>query len=205
MTKNFISKSAYISRSANVAIPVSIGKEAEIHDRSTLGLYSLLNSYSILYSDTQVGKYCSIGRYCEIGADAHPMHFLSTSNLQYSNTLMKGHEETTFRRKVKFEYDRNTLIGHDVWVGAKSVIKSGVTIGDGAVIAALSFVNKDVPPYAIVGGVPAKIIRFRFPENIIAALLELEWWELSPKEMTNIEFDNIETAIEQIRLLKLSQ
>ena len=205
MTKNFISKSAYISRSANIANPVSIGKEAEVHDRSELGLYSLLNSYSILYSDTQVGKYCSIGRYCEIGADAHPMHFLSTSNLQYSTTLMRGHEDTTFKRKVKFEYDRNTLIGNDVWVGAKSVIKSGVTIGNGAVIAALSFVNKDVPPYAIVGGIPAKVIRFRFPEEIISELFASEWWEFTPKEMASIDFDDIKAAIAQIKILKASK
>ena len=205
MTKNYISKSAYISRSANIASPVSIGKEAEVHDRSELGLYSLLNNYSILYSDTYVGKYCSIGRYCEIGADAHPMHFLSTSNLQYSNTLMKGHEDTTFKRKVKFEYNRNTSIGNDVWVGAKSVIKSGVTIGHGAVIAALSFVNKDVPPYAIVGGIPAKIIRFRFSEDVIAELIELKWWELTPKQMKDIDFDNIEIAISQIKALKISE
>lgn len=205
MTKNFISKSAYVSKIANVANPVSIGKEAEIHDRSILGLYSLLNNYSVIYSDTQVGRYCSIGRFCEIGAAAHPMHFLSTSNVQYSNTLMRGHEETNFKRKIKFEYDRHTVVGHDVWVGAKSVIKSGVTIGHGSVIAALSFVNKDVPPYAIVGGIPAKIIRFRFSEKIISELLELEWWEFTPKEMAGINFDEIEDAISQIKILKANK
>ncbi|MFP3594765.1 DapH/DapD/GlmU-related protein, partial [Chryseobacterium sp. SIMBA_038] len=106
------------------------------------------------------------------GAAAHPISFLSTSNIQYSNTLMRGHEDTSFKRKVKYEYDRDTIIGHDVWIGAKSVIKSGITIGHGSIVAALSFVNKDVPPYAIVGGIPAKILKFRFPEEIITDLLE---------------------------------
>lgn len=205
MTKNFISKSAYVSKVAKVSNPVSIGKEAEVHDRSELGLYSLLNNYSVIYSDTKVGKYCSIGRFCEIGAAAHPISFLSTSNIQYSNTLMRGHEDTSFRRKVKYEYDRDTIVGHDVWIGAKSVIKSGVTIGHGSVVAALSFVNKDVPPYAIVGGIPAKILKFRFSEEIITDLLELEWWDLTPKEMANIDFNNIEVAIEQIKNLKASK
>lgn len=203
MNKNSdINHSAIISSNATIACPVSIGRGAEVHGKSSLGKYSLLNCYSILYGDTKVGRYCSIARSCEIGADAHPLSFLSTSSLQYSTALMKGHEDTTFTRKIKFEYERNTTIGNDVWIGAKSVIKSGVSIGDGAIIAALSFVNKDVPPYAIVGGIPAKIIRFRFSEKIISKLIELEWWSFSPKEMASIDFDDIETAIEQIKILK---
>ena len=200
--KNEINHSAIISLNANIACPVSIGRGAEVHGKSSLGKYSLLNCHSVLYADTKVGRYCSIARSCEIGADAHPLDFLSTSSFQYSSALMKGHEDTTFTRKVRFEYERNTTIGNDVWIGAKSVIKSGVSIGDGAIVAALSFVNKNVPPYAIVGGVPAKVIRYRFPKEIIAELLELRWWELSPKQMKNIDFDDVESAIKQVKLLK---
>ena len=83
---------------------------------------------------------------------------------------------------------RPTNIGDDVWVGAGSIIMAGVTIGDGAIIAAGSVVTKDVPPYAIVGGVPAKILRYRFDEGVRKALLKLKWWNL-PEEVLkqNIE------------------
>ena len=182
--KNEINHSAIISLNASIACPVSIGRWAEVHGKSSLGKYTLLNCHSVLYADTQVGRYCSIARSCEIGVDAHPLDFLSTSSFQYSSALMKEHEDTTFTRKVRFEYERNITIGNDVWIGAKSVVKSGVCIGDGAIVAALSLVNKDVPPYVIVGGVPARVIRYRLPKEVVAELLELRWWELNPKQMS---------------------
>ena len=76
-----------------------------------------------------------------------------------------------------------TTIGNDVWIGAHAQIKSGITIGTGSIVAAGAVVTKDVPPYAIVGGVPAKIIRYRFPEETVEKLLKSEWWKLSDKEI----------------------
>jgi acetyltransferase-like isoleucine patch superfamily enzyme len=73
-----------------------------------------------------------------------------------------------------------TLIGNDVWIGASAIVKSGVVIGDGAVVGANSFVNKDVPPYAIVVGTPAKILKYRFDEDFIAKLKESHYWEKKP-------------------------
>ena len=69
------------------------------------------------------------------------------------------------------------VIGNDVWIGYEAVVLAGVTVGDGAIIGARALVTKDVPPYTIVGGVPARIIRRRFPEDTIAKLLKLQWWE----------------------------
>ncbi|MFB6348655.1 CatB-related O-acetyltransferase [Moraxella sp. ZJ142] len=198
----YISKSAYIHPRATVEQPITIGKDAEVHDGCIVDKYTLINNNSILYSNVEMGRYCSIARFCEIGAAEHPSNFLSSSSFQYSTALFKRHPDFAFKRKILFQGNKNTKIGNDVWIGAKAVIKTGVTIGDGAIVAGLSFVNKDVPPYAIVGGIPAKIIRYRFDEKIISQLLSLKWWELSPKEMANVSFDNIELAILQIKQIK---
>lgn len=86
-----------------------------------------------------------------------------------------------------------------MWLGANAVLLQGITIGDGAVIAAGSIVTKDVPPYAIVGGAPAKVIRYRFDSEIIEKLLELKWWDLEFEDLKEVDFDNIELAIKQVQ------
>ena len=75
------------------------------------------------------------------------------------------------------------VIGNDVWIGYEAVVLAGVTIGDGAIVAARAVVTKDVPPYTIVGGVPARPIRKRFPDAEIAQLLELKWWDWPPERI----------------------
>ncbi|TIX41061.1 MAG: CatB-related O-acetyltransferase, partial [Mesorhizobium sp.] len=85
-----------------------------------------------------------------------------------------------FKTRSTFEYLRTNgpiKLGHDVWIGTDAIVLSGVTIGDGAVIAARSVVARDVPPYAIVGGNPARIIKYRFPDPTIAAMQKIRWWD----------------------------
>lgn len=102
------------------------------------------------------------------------MDRLSTHRMFYS----RGRPEWTgFCKEENFLEKQRTSIGHDVWIGARAVVMDGVRIGDGAVIAAGSVITKDVPPYAIVGGVPAKIIRHRFGEELIQQLLIAPWWD----------------------------
>jgi len=105
-------------------------------------------------------------------------------------------------KRVKWSGHSKTNIGNDVWIGAQAVIKAGVTIGDGAVIGGNSLVTKDVPPYAIVGGTPAKVIKYRFPEPIINALLELKWWEFDIEEIAELPFDDIEGCIEALYAMR---
>lgn len=198
----YISSTAYIHSSAIIDQPVTIGKSAEVHSNCVVGRYTLINNNSILYSGVEIGRYCSVARFCELGVAEHPSSFLSSASSQYSTALFKGHSDFAFKRKSVFQGNQHTRIGHDVWIGAKGVIKTGVTIGHGAIVAGLSFVNKDVPPYAIVGGIPAKIIRYRFDEKIIEQLLSLEWWELSPIQMANVSFSDINLAISQIKQIK---
>jgi acetyltransferase-like isoleucine patch superfamily enzyme len=125
-------------------------------------------------SKTTIGKFCSIGPDCKIGLGKHPTKdFVSTHPIFFS-TLKQA--QITFAEKNYFEEFENIEIGNDVWMGANVIVVDGIKIGDGAIIAAGSVVTKDILAYAIVGGVPAKTIRYRFEKEEIEKLLELRWW-----------------------------
>lgn len=154
-------------------------------------------------ANCQIGRFCSIGQRVRVVTGNHPSSiFVSTNPMFFSIRKQNG---KTLCDKNKFEEilsinGRNLIIGNDVWIGDGVVFKGGITIGDGAIIAMGACVTKDVPPYAIVGGVPAKIIRYRFSEKQINRLLEIKWWNNSEdwlKEHSNL-FDNIDIFINEI-------
>ena len=127
-------------------------------------------------SHVRCGNYCSIGENVVFAPSRHPLDRLTT-HLETYLGLAWPHDPAAIRR-VPFEGIWEPVeIGHDVWIGTGAVIMGGVKIGTGAVVAANAVVTKDVPPYAIVAGVPARILRYRFDETIRAALLESAWWE----------------------------
>lgn len=190
-----IEKSANIKSPELIEHPVAIGYRAEVHIGSSIGAFSFINIDTIIYRNTKVGRYCSFARGCEIGAANHPTTMLSTHSFQYSNWMFPKIEEYGFNRKTRFLDHPDTIIGSDVWVGAQCVIRAGVTVGDGAIIAANAVVTKHVPPYAIVGGSPAKLIRYRFEPEVIERLLLAKWWNKSIEELTDLPFDDINACL----------
>jgi len=133
-------------------------------------------SYNTIIEVCDIGNYCSIGPNTIIGFGEHPLHQMSTSPYIYK----RGDVEDS---RTKSPLYARVRIRNDVWIGANVFIKNGVTIGNGAVVAAGAVVLHDVPDYAIVGGVPARLIRYRFNEATIAYLLDSKWWEKSLEEL----------------------
>jgi acetyltransferase-like isoleucine patch superfamily enzyme len=165
---------------------------AELID-SELGAYSYISQNSLV-NKTQVGKFCSIGHGTYIGLWEHNMAVSTHSFYLYesSGNLVKGYKD----------YDKcalSTYLGNDVWVGANSVILKGRSVGDGAIVGAGSVVTRDVPPYAIAVGNPAKIVKYRFPPDDIAFLLRLQWWD-APREILQEMVDRqLFNAMEDLR------
>lgn len=126
-------------------------------------------------ANAQIGKFSSIGSEVLIGLGKHPSRdFVSTHPIFYS-THKQAQE--TFVSSSGFEEFAECKIGNDVWIGSRAVVLDGVTIGDGAIVAAGAVVTKDVPAYAVVGGVPAKVLRYRFEATEVEFLNQIKWWD----------------------------
>ena len=159
-----------------------LGHHSRVAEYATLkhtkvGEYSSVGRYAkIVY--TEIGKFCAISWDVTINAVSHPYSNLSISAFPYVPYVGDFVKE----RIQKYS---EVKINNDVWIGANAVIMPGVKIGNGAVIGAGSVVTKNVPDYAIVVGVPAKVIKYRFSEEIIKELLELKWWDWDKEVIKN--------------------
>lgn len=149
-----------------------LGGNCLIRD-SSFGDYSYAET-GVRITYTRVGNFCSIGPGATIGLAAHPTEgYVSTHPAFYLNRPVLGYDLVEHDRRSDY---RGTTLGHDVWIGANALVKDGITIGDGAIIGAGAVVTKDVEPYAVVAGVPAKAIRKRFDDVTIARLQASQWW-----------------------------
>ncbi len=168
---------------------LNVRPDAKIEKYATfLGGYSMTTMGAFTYTFSDLGHLFSLGRYCSIarsvsrfGVD-HPYERFTSSPVTLDRNFkmcMHPVEEKGIEllKKKPIPPMPHTYIGNDVWIGMNVLIKPGITIGDGSIVATGAVVTKDVPPYAIVGGVPAKIIKWRFDEKIIEELQKLEWWK----------------------------
>lgn len=177
--ESIIENGCCINKNSQIASNTHIYNNC-IVNKSQIESYSYIGK-NCLIQNTHIGKFCSIANDVLIGLGKHPSENFSTSPIFYrinnalNIKLVKANSDFQ-------EYD-HINIGNDVWIGTRAIILDGVTIGHGAIIAANSVVTKDVPPYSIVGGVPAKIIKYRFQGAKIEKLQKSQWWDLPFKEI----------------------
>lgn len=145
--------------------------------------YTYIDIHSII-SKALIGKFCSIGPNFFCGWGIHPTSGISTSPMFYSSEKQNGF---TLSKSNKIEERKSIFIGNDVFIGANVTILDGITVGDGAIIGAGAVVSKDIPPYAIAVGCPIQVIKYRFNENQIQALLRIKWWDFSFEKLQDIE------------------
>ena len=178
----------------------SVSKKSKL-SRFTKVRHSTIDDYCNIGANTNIsyvhmGKFCSVAGKCDIGLPPHNLNLLSTSPIfsEAKNCIgISWIQENVNEAKMQY-----IEMGNDVWIGQKVSIRDGIKVGDGAVIGAGAMVTKDIPPYAIVAGIPAKIIRYRYPEDVIKKLLEIKWWNWSEeklkKHITLFQKDNIDLS-----------
>lgn len=164
-------------------INVKIGKHSDV-------------GYDCTIINSVIGPFCSLGANIVVGGAAHTIDWVSTSPVFNEN---KDHLPQKFSYH-KFDLESKTIIGADVWIGNYVLVKSNVNIGHGAIIGMGSVVTKDVPPYEIWAGNPAKFIRKRFDENTINELLKIKWWDWNDDKIKKNahNFNNVQELIKQI-------
>ena len=169
IASSYIDKTAYVNSGCSVY-------------GSKVGRYSYMG-YDCEIINAEIGSFCSLASGIHIGLAEHPIDWISTSPV-----FQKVKNSSLHKRfaEISMPKSKRTTIGHDVWIGTNAIVKAGVTVGTGAVIASGAVVTKDVPPYAIVGGCPARIIRYRFNDQLIHQLIHTEWWNYSEDKLMKL-------------------
>lgn len=169
--KKSISWFSFWDKQTELSDLVYLGFSARLHN-CKVGKYTRIKPGCVL-KNVVIGNYCSFANDVMVGLGQHPTNLISTNSIFYKSGIT-----SRFARHIEFQEEKVTYIGNDVWIGNGAVIMDGVSIGDGAVIGARAVVTKDIPAYAIVGGIPAKVIKYRFSSDVIEALAKARWWDL---------------------------
>lgn len=180
-----------------------VNKKAKIYSKtqifdSKIDKYSYIG-YNLKIICAEIGRFCSISGSCIIGLGNHPINTISTSPIFYSKKNGTG---TKWVENSHFQEYKKVVVGNDVWIGTGVIVMGGVTIGDGAIIGAGALVTKDVPPYSIVAGVTAKVIKYRFEDDVIQKLLKINWWNfdetLLRKNIHLFQSNNISSVVDDL-------
>lgn len=212
-------------QAANHEVHFGIGVPSEItletpmefrpgrYDVENIGAFTYLGGgQSVIRHVKKIGRFCSIAPNLFTGPVEHPVDYISPHALfqggwdkrwpilkefyeenpnEIRSCMRRYHQDIT-ARLGKIE------IGNDVWIGEGVFIRRGVKIGDGAIVASRAVVVKDVPPYAVVGGTPAKVIKYRFAEEVVQRLLNLKWWNYGVSALHGAKFEDIESSLAKI-------
>nr|WP_319566125.1 CatB-related O-acetyltransferase [uncultured Rhodoferax sp.] len=175
-----------ISFNSNISLDTKIQENVKIFEgckisSCKIGRFTYIGKHSE-FERTEIGSFTSIAPQVLCGMGSHPLSLISTYPGFYTN---KSSGAEWLGTHIEFNDRLTTTIGSDVWIGIRSIIMAGVTVGDGAVIAAGSIVTKDVPPYAIVAGVPAKFIKYRFSPDKTERILKSKWWDMPINKIKN--------------------
>lgn len=165
-----------------------------IIENSIIGINADIDRGTSIHFAT-IGNYCSISSGCFIGMPSHPLTYFSSSSRFFD--IEKGYKKEDKTSSFYFDPYLETVIGNDVWIGNGVKIKSGVKIGDGAVVGAGAVVTKDIPPYSIVAGVPARTIRMRFSPKTINYLENNAWWNKNEKAIKR-DMSIIQKRVEEL-------
>lgn len=191
--KSSISRLAKVNRFAHIVC-------------SSIGHYSYIGVNSRI-NNSEIGAFCSIASEVYIGLEEHTISYISTSPIFTERCNGTGH---SWIKNDVVSPSKHTIIGNDVWIGFRALVKAGVTIGNGAIIGAGAIVTHNIPPYAIVAGIPARIIKYRFSNPVINKLNSTAWWNVDDTVLKNnismfqqnVEFniDDISSKLKQFSL-----
>jgi acetyltransferase-like isoleucine patch superfamily enzyme len=183
--------------------PAGVNRNTLLGPDATVGRYFGVNENSFIIRAT-IGNFCSMGARVSINPFNHPTDWLSVHEFQYHAGAFDWVDEYNRFERCERTPDMMTpiTIGHDVWMGHNATVLAGVSVGNGAIVGAGAVVTKDVPPFAIVAGVPATVKRFRFSDQVIERITRLQWWDLDLADLNGLPFRDVERCLDALEEIK---